>query len=381
MKYIFYTLLSLLVLVSCSTSKEYLSRSDNDKTIFDAIKTLKKHNTDTVALNALPVLYTAAQQRNIRKVNSYNNSNDLNRWDKIIDAYQTLQQMHDAIVENDAASGVVTPLNYQKTIYDTKRQAAADYYEEGMVYLNKPGRADAKKAYGYFSKADKLVPGYEDATSKMSEAYENAIVNVVINPVQDNSYFYNTGWGSYGSNYSNEYFQQTLVRELKGINSTRYPARFYTDYDIRRDNIQPDWEVNLTLRNINIPRPQTYTSRRNVSQEVEAGRDTSGKIIYRTVYATVNISQLSFTARADMEINILDLATRKSITYNTFREDYRWEEEHASYSGDSRALSANDWSVINNNYYNEPRREDVLNELYRRLYPQIKNKISYAVDW
>ena len=381
MKYIFYTLLSLFVLVSCNTTKEYLSRSDNDKTIFDAIKTLKKHNTDTVALGALPVLYAAAQQRNIRKANSYSNSNDLTRWDKVLDAYQTLQDMHDAIVENDAASAVVTPVNYQKTIYDTRRQAAADYYEQGMVFLDKPTRADAKKAYGYFKKADKLVPGYEDATAKMNEAYENAIVNVVINPVQDNSYFYNTGWGNYGSSYSNEYFQQTLVRELKGTNSSRYPARFYTDYDLRRDNIQPDWEVNLTLRNIDIPRPQTYTSRRNVSQQVETGRDTSGKIIYRTVYATVNISQLSFTARADMEVNIIDLVTRKSITYNTFREDYRWQEEHASYSGDSRALSANDWSAINNNYYNEPRREDVLNELYRKLYPQVKNKITYAVDW
>ena len=55
MKYIFYTLLSLFVLVSCNTTKEYLSRSDNDKTIFDAIKTLKKHNTDTVALGAFRV--------------------------------------------------------------------------------------------------------------------------------------------------------------------------------------------------------------------------------------------------------------------------------------------------------------------------------------
>ena len=82
-----------------------------------------------------------------------------------------------------------------------------------------------------------------------------------------------------------------------------------------------------------------------------------------------------------MEINITDLATRKNIVYNTFREDYRWEQEHATYNGDSRALSANDWAIINNSYYNEPRKEDVLNELYRKLYPQVKNKISYAVDW
>ena len=382
MKYIFYTILSLLILAGCKTNKNYLSRSDNDNTLFDAVKTLKKHNSDTTALNALPILYNLAQQRNLRKINSYGSSNELTRWDKMIDAYSTLQEMHDAIIEVGAASHVVTPVNYLQTIYDLKQQAAADYYEEANYFLNKPGRDDAKKAYTWFKKADKLVPGYEDSRVKMEQAYENAIVNVVINPVQDNSYFFNTGgWGNYGYNYSNEYFQQTLVRELKGINSSRYPARFYTDWEARRDNVQPDWEINLTLRNMHIPTPQTYTYSRNVSQQVETGRDTSGKTIYRTVYATINIARQSFTARADMEINILDIASNKNIIYNTFREDYRWEEEHATYRGDSRALSSNDWALINNNYYNEPRREDVLNELYRKLYPQVKNKISYAVDW
>lgn len=381
MKYIFYTLISMLILTGCKTNKDYLSHSDNDNTLFDAIKTLKKHNGDTTALNALPLLYTLAQQRNLRKINSYNSSNNIDRWDKIINAYSTLQEMYNAVLESDAASRVVTPVNYQPTIYDLKQQAAADYYSLATDFLNKPGRDDAKNAYNYFKKADKLVPGYEDAESKMDEAYQNAIVNVLINPVQDNSYFFNTGWGNSGYNYSNEYFQQTLVRELKGINSSRYPARFYTDWEARRDNVKPDWEVNLTLRNMNIPRPQTYTYRRNASQQIETGRDTSGHVIYRTVYATINIARQSFTANADMEINITDLATRKNIVYNTFREDYRWEEEHATYNGDSRALSTNDWAMINNSYYNEPRKEDVLNELYRKLYPQVKNKISYAVDW
>jgi len=381
MKHIFYIILSLFILASCKTSKNYLSRSDNDNTIFDAVKTLRKYSSDTAALNALPVLYSTAQQRNLRKINSYSSSRELSRWDKMIDGYSTLQEMHDAIIEVDAASSLVTPVDYRQTIYDLKQQAAADYYATATDFLNRPGRDDAKKAYNYFKKADKLVPGYEDAKIKMDEAYENAIVNVVVNPVQDNSYFFNTGWGNYGYNYSNEYFQQTLIRELGGKNSGRYPARFYSDWEARRDNVQPDWEVNLTLRNMNIPRPQTYTYSRNASKQVETGRDTSGKIIYRTVYATVNITRLYFTARADMEINITEVASRKNIVYNTYREDYRWQEEHATYSGDSRALSSNDWAMINNSYYIEPRKEDILNELYRGIYPQVKNRITNAVDW
>jgi hypothetical protein len=383
MKHILYTIVSLVILSGCSTNKDYLSRSDNDNTLFDALKALKKHQNDSSALQALPVLYNQAQERNLRKINSYSSSNNLERWDKIINTYGTLQEMHDAIMESDAASRVVKAVNYQQTILDLKQQAAADYYKAAAEFLNKPkpGRDDAKKAYNWFKKTDKLVPGYEDVELKMKEAFENAMVNVVINPVQDNAYFFNTGWGNYGYNYSNEYFQQTLVRELKGLKSNRYPARFYTDWEARRDNVKPDWEVNLTLRDMNIPRPQTYTYSRNASQRIEIGRDTSGKIIYQDVFARIYITRQSFTANANLEINITDVVTRKNIVYNNIREDYQWQEEHATYEGDSRALNANDWALINNRYYNEPRKEEVLNELYRKLYPQVKNKITYAVDW
>mgnify|MGYP003519874620 FL=1 len=150
MKYIFYTMLSLFVLASCKTSKNYLSRSDSDNTIFDAVKTLKKYSTDTAALNALPVLYNTALQRNLRKINSYSSSRELSRWDKIIDGYNTLQEMHDAIIEMDAASRLVTPVDYRQTIYDLQQQAAADYYTTAIDFLNRPGRDDAKKAYNYF---------------------------------------------------------------------------------------------------------------------------------------------------------------------------------------------------------------------------------------
>lgn len=379
MKYIFYPL--LFVLVSCNSSKKnYLDRADTDNALFDAVKALKKKGSDTAASNALPLLYAAAQERHLRKIGALSESRELSRWDKLIDEYNLLQDMHNAIIDANAAYSAVTPVNYQQTIYDLKQRAAEDYYNSASGYLNTPGRENAKKAYNFFKKADKFVAGYKDAKSRMDEAYQNAIVNVQINQVQDNSFFFNTGWGNFGYNYSNEYFQQSLVRDLGGKNSSRYPARFYTDWEARRDNIQPDWSVDLILRNMNIPYPNSYRYSRNASRQIESGRDTSGKPIYQTVYATVNITRQSFDARADMDVVIADLANNKTIDRRSFRENYSWQEEYATYTGDSRALSATDWNLVNNRF-NEPRKEDILNELYRRLYPQVKNRIIYAVDW
>ena len=381
MKYCYLTGLILILLASCKTDKDYLSRIDNDKTLFDAVKALDKHPGDTAAAKALPILYKQAEIRHLKKINSYNDNNELTRWDKLVDEYNILQKMYTSIEETAAAAALLSPVNYQSRIYDLKQQAAAGYYNEATSYLEKPGREDAKTAWNYFKKADKWVPGYRDAKEKMNEAYHNAIINVVINPVQDNSYFFNTGWGNAGFNYSNEYFQQNLVRELGGTNASRYPARFYSDRDARRDNILSDWVVDLSLRNIDIPSPYVSNYTRNSSKLLETGRDTSGHSIYQTVYATINITRRSFTARVEMEVNITESATRKNISYKTYRDEYRWQEEHAYFTGDSRALSSDDLNMIGNTNINDPRKEDVLNELYRKIYPQVKSGISYAVEW
>lgn len=133
---------------------------------------------------------------------------------------------------------------------------------------------------------------------------------------------------------------------------------------------------------MDIPQPMRTTYRRNVSKQIEVGRDTAGRIKYETVYAAVNITKTSFTARADMEVSIKDVISGKNISYNNYRDDYRWEQESANYSGDSRALTQYDWNMINNNgYYDTPRKEEILNELYRKIYPQVFNNIKYAVEW
>lgn len=377
-------LLVVFLLASCGSSKNYLERSDEDKALQDAVKKLNKNPGDNDAKAAVPVLYSNILKAQQGKIKSYQTGTDLNRWDKMIAAYNDLQQAYNSIVNSTPAFKLVTPENFSTQLLEARQGAAEDYYGAAENYLNKDGRENAKKAYSYFKKADKYVPGFKDVQAKMNTAYENAIVDVLINPVQDNSYFYRSGWGNSGYDYSNEYFQRTLVRELaytNNSNNRNYAARFYTDWEARSQNIQPDWVIDLRLRNMDLPQPVNYTYRRNRSADIQIGSDTLGKPVYKKVYANLNITRMSFTAYADMEVMIKDLATSRIISNRNFREDYRWQEERASYSGDSRALDASDWQIINNNNFYAPRREEVLNELYRKIYPQVLNNIKYAVEF
>jgi hypothetical protein len=374
------TLIAIILLASCKSSKDYLLRGDEDKTLYDIVKKLNKQGSDADATAALPVVYKQVQQRHLKKITTYNNYNEISKWDKLYSEYNILQNMYDAIDNSPAARQLIAPANYYNEITDIKQSAAQDYYQLGENYLQVNNRENAKRAYSAFKKSDSWVKDFKDSKAKMDEAYNSSIVNVLVNPVQDNSFFFNTGWGNTGYNFSNEYFQQNLIRDLGGKYATRYPARFYTEWEARRDNIEPDWVVDLTLRNMDIPRPSVYNYTRNVSKQIQSGKDTSGKPVYQTVYATLNIQKLSFNARAQMDVNIVEVASRRNIAYNSYTDNYNWLEEKATFTGDRRALSDNDWTLVNNNF-NNPTREDILNRLYRNIYPQVKNRISNEVDW
>lgn len=369
-----------IVLASCSASKDYLAHRNEDKTLYNIVKQLNKKPGDELAAAALPEVYTQLQQTHLSSIESYKNSSELNRWNRISSEYNILQDMYNAIINSSAANNLVTAVSYQKEIEITRQSAADEYYELAMDHYSQDNWVDARKAYAAFKKADEWVSNYNGSRLKMDSAKQRSIVTVVINPVQDNSFYFNSGWNNNGYDLSAANFPQNLITDLGGKNGGRYPARFYTDWLAQRDNINADWTVDLTLKNVNIPSPGIYNYTRNVSANVEVGTDTAGKPVYKTVYATLHIQRRSFNASAQMDMNITEPGSQKNILYDSFTDSYSWQQEIASYSGDSRALSNRDWELVNNRYY-QPGKDDVLGELYRGLYPQVKNRIGRAVDF
>ena len=146
-------------------------------------------------------------------------------------------------------------------------------------------------------------------------------------------------------------------------------------------DIIPDWTVDFKIKNLLVPNPQTTYSSRTVSKQLQIGTDTAGRPIYNNVNATINITRTSFISRANMEVNITDLNTRKNMSYRNYNEEYKWEKETATFSGDRRAISQTDWDLINNSGNNAPRKEEILVELYKKIYPQVLTQIRQAVSW
>ena len=97
MKKILQALTALLIFVSCKSSKDYLLRSDEDKTLYDIVKKLNRHGSDEDATKALPEVYKQVQQRHLKKISGYSDYKEISRWDKINNEYNILQKIVDLI--------------------------------------------------------------------------------------------------------------------------------------------------------------------------------------------------------------------------------------------------------------------------------------------
>jgi len=378
--YIFLAVIGFLF-ASCSSNKS-IPKTSEDKALLSVIKKLDKDPSNSELQKRINSLYNEAGKSHLDKIEVYNTLTEPDRWVKIVKEYEALKKLSEVIANSATAAKLIDASSYISELQTAKQNGAEAYYTIGMADVNNNDKQSARNAYYAFKKTDEFVPGYKDVKEQIKTAYQNSIVRVVVNPVRDNTYFYNSmGWNNYGNNFNNDYFQRSLVRDLGGNYNKNSLGVFYTDWEARRENIRPDWEVDLTWMYLDIPQPMSNQYSRNVSRQIEVSRDTSGKVQYQTVTATLYITRKYFTASGDMEMRITDVNTGRNITTQRYNDQFNWQEEYATYTGDSRALSGNEYAVLNNNNYQIPRKEDILAQLSQRIYPQVKNRIATVVNW
>src|SRR2546421_1759463 len=295
-----------LLFASCSSSRN-LTSTKQDKELFNAINAVEKSN-NTEAKKDLPVLYQQAVQRHEDQIASFKTSEDPERWNSIIGELEALQKIYGAINASSTVSKLVSAQNYSMAIADARKTGAEEYYERGLQYLQSEEREDARKAYQAFQAVNRIYPNYRDASALQKKAEEKGILDVVINPVETRGYMYA------GGSFAADNFQRSLVRDLGGnFGNTFSGARFYTDWDARSKKIKADWVIDLNWSSMYISPIRSNSFSRNVSKEIQTGKDADGKPIYQTVSATLYITQTNINAQADMEYHVTDINGNQNI--------------------------------------------------------------------
>lgn len=373
-----FILLLSLVLASCSGGK-YSTKAD-EKDLATLIKRLNKKGGDDKIIADLNEVYSSAFQKStLRLVNSRFDPVP-QKWDKIIAEMEALQRMYETISQSAYALRMVKPVNFYPQLVATKDSAASDYYAYGTQQMQQQQRENYREAYYAFQKSAAYVLNYKDAKQLMKEAFDRSTVHVLINEIQYDDYSMNSGWNQYNNN--SRMMHNNIIRDLGGQNSNSIPARFYNEYDLRRENRSPDLVVDLVWRNLRFDQQRDRTQTYNRSKQIETGRDTSNKPIYQTVNATIYVTERELNANADMNIIVTDAINRRQIKWDQLPADYRFTIQFADYSGDRRALDNNDWNLINRSRNQPmPSREDAMAEMMRRIYNDMVNRIRNTVNW
>ncbi len=377
---LFFLPVLLLLLAACSGSKNS-TRSD-EKDLASLMKRLNKKGPSPALMADLQEVYTGALQKGTTRIGNYQYEPAPGKWDGMLREMDALQRMYETISLNAYALRQLKPVNYSQQIRSTRDTAAADYYTYGQQYFrNYKNRQDLKEAYYSFDKAASYVPNYKDTRQLMQEAWELAIVHVLINRIQYDDFGVNT-WNMGFYNNQDLQLQDRIIFDLGGRSNKSIPARFYNEYDLQRERRAPDYVTDLVWRNLRFDQPIDRQRQYQRSKQIETGKDTAGKPVYQTVYATVYITQRELTATGEMNVIITEVATRNQLAWDRLPANYRFNYEFARYTGDQRALDNNDWSIINNNRNQQlPRREEVMSEMVRDIYQNLLGRIRNAVDW
>lgn len=375
----FMLMLAAVYTIGCgNTNKLKKYYTLEDKTVFELLERLQKNTADKEAIDLLPTAYTTAlEKRKMLTEASYASLPPGDRYLALAKEYGVMQQIYEQVSAIPAAKKAVTNLwDPAAEIIKAKNNAAKEYYNQGLEYMTYDNRQAAKSAYDYFTKANKILPGYENVRTLMTEALDRATIKVIVRAAN----YYNYGWNYWG--FQNDWMQQQIISDLN--NQSYSDVRFYSDWDANARRIRADRIVELNFTELFVGQVFTdrYTINRSAQVQTGSTKSNPPQPVYSTVYAKVYVTKRYMQSRATLESRIYDQATGSNLLFDRFPGYDDWKVETATYTGDKRALTSSDWALINSSSnITTPTRQQVADRLVRSCYNLLLSRIKSGVQF
>lgn len=371
--YSLFFLAASILFISCKTASKLYEKGNYDQTVELAAKKLQKDPNDSKLLDIIQSSYRYAVNDHESRIRSNSESNNELKWEWMYNEYASLQRMYDAIYRSPSVFNIVKPVDYSSYLVTYSEKAGDVRYNRGLSFMQHSDKQSFRNAYCEFQAAQKFKPGNVDVLKKMNEAYEYAVTNVVILPMEQQ--YGGFRYSSYNNSYQN--FDEQLVRNLQ-YNSGNEFLKFYSDWDARSRNIRADMVVDMRLSTMSIGRYYDDRSRRQVSKEVVIKeivyRPDSIVKVYGKVYADITTTRRTMHSDAMMQVNVRD-ASGGWLWSDNINSNHSWSTEFATYTGDVRALSESDKQLVDRRQEQQPREEEII----RCLMDEINNNTLYRI--
>lgn len=363
---------SLFFIYGCKSASKSYQKGDYTDAIERGVKKLQKDPGDYETKDLVQKSYTYTVNEHEDQIRILSNSKSENRYDRIYQEYVALQNLYNTIHQYPEAARLIKAKDYSEFV-ETYRDKAADVHiVKANQWMTEGTKEAYREAYREYSTAFNYRPDDFELRKQRDTAYDRAVVKVILNPIQD------LGGYRYGSSYQLQNFQRDIIRTLS-YNMNNEFVRFYSEYEARSKDVEPDQIMDLNLSRISIGQPYDTKTSKEVSKQVVVKeivfKEDSVKKEYATVKANIITTKRTLLSQGDLFITVRD-AKGRTIWNDRFTGQHKWETQFVSYTGDERALSDTDKTSLNQNNNSNPPTED---QIMENLMRQIQNDLSYRL--
>jgi hypothetical protein len=363
---------SLILIYSCKSASKSYQKGDYTEAIDRGVKKLQKDPNDYETRDLVQKSYTYTVNEHEDQIRMLANSKSENRFDGIYQEYVALQNLYNTIHQYPEATRLIKAKDYSESVETYRDKAAEVHIEKAEKWKNEGTKEAYREAYKEYATAVNYRPDDFELRKQRDTAYDRAIVKVILNPIQ------NLGGYQYGSSYQLQNFQRDVVRTVS-TNMNNDFVKFYSEYEARSKDVEPDQVMELNLSRISIGQPNDIKTSREVTKQVVVKeivfREDSVKKEYGIVKANITTTKRTLLSQGDLFITVRDTKGR-TIWNDRFTGQHKWETQFTNYTGDERALSDTDKTALNQNKnVNAPTEDQIMDELLR----QIQSDLSYRL--
>lgn len=364
----------LTAVTGCKTASKQYDNGNYDEAVNLAVKKLQHKPNDRNAKELLQNAYRLAKENHESQVKTYSENNSDLKWEWIHAEYISLQNLYNTIRRSPEAIYTVKATDYSSYLTTYAEKAANNRFERGLQLMEKNNKEGFKNAYYEFNTALNFKPEDLDIKSKKEEAYENALTNVVVMPMENYRYRNN----SYNDPEFRD-FEYNILRKLQN-NSDGNFVKYYSDQEARSRNIHAEQFMDFQFSTQNTGKTKDEESVREVSKDVVV-KETVYKpdsIVkeYKKVFAKIITTKRTINSEGTVVVNIRDINGRRLWT-DDVRGNHNWRTEFASYTGDERALTDADKQLVSKTRENVPEEKTILkyiiNDINNNLYSRVRD--------
>jgi hypothetical protein len=365
--------LTTLLFTYCKSPAKLYDKGNYNDAMDAAIKKLQKDPNDYESREVLKSSYKYAVEERENQVRILTNSSSETKYDQVFEQYVQLQNLYEKIRKYPGIAQFMKPVDYSSYEEAARGKAFEAHTAKADKWMEGEDRRSYKEAYYEFRKALQYKPDDFDTKKKLEDAYEAAVVNVMLVPmdVMNTNYYYNN------SSYQVRNFQDELIRTLN-YNGTSDFIKYYTEWSAESKRIEPDEVVEMRMGRMNIGQPYDQSSSKQVSKEVVVkekiySKDSVTKE-YAKVYATVTTTKRTLVSDVDMYVTSRE-PSGKILWSDNLRSEHQWKTEFSTYTGDERALSETDKTLLNKKDSKAPKEDDIKEDLLRKLTSDVTYKL------